>query len=116
MAFCYDCVYSGTNIGILRPIRGVTNSRGQATTTYTAATPRIGVSIAASFGDDEFTPVGDEFYEGARAISHGQVLRAAGDLTAGNIEDATGTPLWIWVTLTIFLVSSALIERRLARK
>lgn len=106
----------GTHVGSLRPIRGVTDSRGQATTTYTAtaATPHIGVTIWASFGEDEFTPCGDEFYEGARAECHIQVLRAAGD-TTGNIEDATGAPLWIWITLIILLIGSAFIERRLVR-
>lgn len=97
----------GTDIGTLRPTRGVTDQQGQATTTYTAATPHIGVSIAASFA-------GNEFYESAREIRHVQVCQAAGD-TAGNIEDTTGAPLWVWITLIILFVGSTFIERHLVR-
>ncbi|MGB5925591.1 MAG: Ig-like domain-containing protein [Dehalococcoidia bacterium] len=107
----------GTNIGNLEPSRGVTDSYGQATTTYTPAIQGepYGVTIRASFGDFiDFIAMGDDFHEGSYAVCHISVSRAPG--TAGDIQDTTGAPLWIWVTLTIFLVGSAGIERRLARK
>jgi len=107
----------GTNIGSLKPSRGVTDSRGQATTTYTSAIQRepYGVTIAASFGDFiDWVATGDDFYKGSDARFYVSVSRAPG--VAGDIQDFTGAPLWIWVTLLIFLISSALIERSLASK
>jgi hypothetical protein len=108
----------GNDVGSLSSISGVTDSLGQTTTIYTAATPHIGVTIWAnfgSFGDDEFMPSGDEFYEGARAEYHILVLRARDD-TIGKIEDATGAPLWIWILMVVCLVASVFIERHLTKR
>ena len=103
----------GTNIGSLKPIRGVTDSRGQTTTIYTSAIQHegYGVTITASFGDFiDWVAVGDDFYKGTSGSRHIRVYPAAGD-----IEGTTGVPLWIWIVMTVFLVGSAFIERLLTR-
>jgi hypothetical protein len=108
----------GTDVGSLNPTSGVTDSLGQTTTTYTGATPHIGVTIRASFGsfgDDEFKPSGDESYEGATTLYHIYVL-GAGDDSSEKIEDATGAPLWIWILMVVCLVASAFIERHLTKR
>jgi hypothetical protein len=103
----------GTNIGSLRPSRGVTDSRGQATTIYTPAIQHepYGVTIAASFGDFiDWVAVGDDFYKGSSADCHISVYPAAGD-----IWSPTARLLWFLIVMIVFLVGSAFIERRLTR-